>query len=132
MHAQAYNQLRTDVDILAEWLDSARRSGVEDPYRGKRARPWVTWPAPITVEVLNAAGAAAPAYAYTYNISEGGMGLRYRQPVEVFTRIRVTLDETGESLYGQVRHCTPTPTGFVIGIQFELDANDTTALRKSA
>lgn len=132
MHAQAYNRSRTDVDILTEWLASARRTGVEDSYRGKRAHPRVTWPAPITVEVLNTTGAAAPAYAYACNISEGGMGLRCRQPVEVFTRVRVTLDETGESLCGQVRHCTTTATGFVIGIQFELDTDDTAKLRKSA
>jgi hypothetical protein len=132
MQTQAHIRHRADQDVLADWLASARETGVEDHYLGKRSYPRVTWCEPITVEALDGREATDSFFAYANDISAGGMGIRCRERVEVFSHIRVTLDETRESLCGQVRHCTPTPTGFLIGIEFELGADEPAAMRKSA
>ena len=132
MHTTACNVARTDLEILETWLTAAREEGLADTYAGKRAHPRMIWVVPATLEILDPDRPAAPAYIYTSDISRGGMGLRCRQPVELFAQVRITLDETGESLCGQVRHCTPIPTGFIVGIEFELQDGETLMLRKSA
>ncbi len=132
MQALPQNQIRTDQDILADWLARAGEDGVEDLYRGKRAHPRVTWQAPVSIEFPDSSESAGAAFAYASDVSQGGMSVRCRQEAEVFSRMCVTLDETGESLYGKVRHCTRTTTGFVIGIEFQLGSAEQVALRKSA
>lgn len=120
MQARVCVSGRTDSHVLATWLARAREAGgVEDTYLGKRLHPRTTWCAPVTVRELKPDGGVQ--YAYVCDISYGGLGLRCRGPVEVFSRISVTLDETGEVLCGQVRHCTETVCGYVVGISFELD-----------
>ncbi len=132
MNPLACDKARSNSDVINAWLASAREVGVEDGYRGKRVAPRFTWSAPVMVEVLGTRRPGEAAYAYASDISAGGMGLRCRQPVGVFQRLRVTLDETGENLCGQVRHCTRTATGYLIGIEFEPATDEPAALRKSA
>ncbi|HUU81988.1 MAG TPA: PilZ domain-containing protein [Phycisphaerae bacterium] len=122
-------ELENTVDC---WLEEARETGRADAYAGKRRWVRYTWQVPVTVKVLHAADTHPPQYAYTRDISRGGLGLKCRQPIEHLSLVRIMRDDTGETITGRVRYCTKTITGFVIGIEFEAEPVSPDALRLSA
>ena len=126
---------RTDTQTVQYWLLSAQATGQRDTYPGKRRRPRFTWHVPITLEVLDASvlGRSVRAHcAMSRDISDGGMGLRCRQPVPVMALVCITLDETQETVYGRVRHCTGSLGGFLVGVEFVFGGASAAARRRSA
>ena len=70
------------------------------------------------VEVQNPNGSIEYVYAQTKDVSETGLGLIFRQPVERRAKIRVQLeDETQAGIVsGTVMHCTQTVGTYIVGI----------------
>lgn len=135
MTAVAANSLMfaDQSDTIDRWLDDARETGTADAYAGKRRWVRYQWEAPVTVSVIGGKRGQPPQYAYTRDISRGGIGFKCRQKVAPMSMIRVMRDDTGETLCGRVRHCTSTVNGYLIGLEFEADPQASTEpLRRSA
>ena len=129
---------RSDSDFegtVSRWLDEARATGRADAYAGKRRWVRYTWKVPVTVDVATGGTGQASQPAYSRDLSRGGLGLKCRQRIETASLVRVTRDQTNETMYGRVRHCTGTFGGFIVGIEFEASPQARQArqaLRKSA
>lgn len=126
---------RTDLDLertVGRWLAEACQTGIADSYAGKRRWVRYTWQVPVMVTVVAPGPGRAPQFATSRNLSRGGIGLRCRERIGPMSLVRVTRDETDESVYGRVRHCTGTFGGFLIGIEFEAGPEVGQTLRKSA
>ena len=123
---------RNQDDTVSQWLDEAHQTGRADSYAGKRRTVRYTLEAPVLVKVIGAGSRTAPQYGYTRDISRGGMGVKCRQRIATMSRVRVTREDTNQTVYGLIRHCTATLNGFIIGIEFEAAPQECNALRKSA
>jgi len=119
--------------VVRQWLAEAHVLGEESEYAGKRRHPRVAWQMPITVDILDGASAGESYYATSKDISEGGMGFRCRRAVPVWSCVRVTCDDDGQYVHGQVMHCTETVGGFIVGMQFQWERdNSNRSIRRSA
>lgn len=117
---------------VRQWVTEARVFGQECGYAGKRRHPRITWQAPLTVQILDGARVGESEYGAARDISEGGVGLRVRRSVPVWSHVRVTYDGDGRQVYGQVMHCTETVGGFIVGVQFQSQQENERTIRRSA
>ena len=66
---------------MREWLADAQLQGQADTYVGKRCRPRVTWPVPLTVGIMDGERRGQTEYVTATDISEGCLGLRSRRSI---------------------------------------------------
>lgn len=121
-----------DQATLKRWLAAAHENGSEDSYSGKRTTPRIGWKESVTLEVMAKAKNGLKIYGFVRDISAGGMGLRFRQRVAPGSYVRITLDSSGETLCGRVRHCCDVLGAFVVGVEFEMRAQPQATLRLTA
>ncbi len=129
--------LQTDVgseeqNTAQQWLADACLAGQEYEYAGKRHYQRTTWQVPITVEILDGTRAGEHEYAMARDISESGMGFRCRRAVPVWSLVRITVDQDGSYVHAQVKSCTDTIGGFLIGVEFKPQQQLCPTIRKSA
>lgn len=129
--AKCHNQSQEANPTFRKWFTEARQTGESDNYAGKRRQRRCTWDAQITIEVLENGEPTATYYANTRDISTGGMGMRCRKAVPAHAEVRITIDETGESVQARVTQCTEGICGYHIGVEFtaETQATSTPAER---
>lgn len=133
MAAALESRANSDFDgTVSRWLEEARATGRADAYAGKRRWVRYTWKVPVTVEVVTGGTGETSQAAYSRDLSRGGLGFKCRQRIETASLVCVTRDQTNETIYGRVRHCTGTFGGFIVGIEFEAGPQGGQALRKSA
>jgi hypothetical protein len=88
------------------WLSDATREGHQDVYLGKRRHLRYFWRMPVNIEVASVDGKRFSLYGQTRDISERGIGLECRQPLEPDSLLRIRLDGQTDAVEGYVVHCT--------------------------
>ncbi len=116
----AENIVRLTPDALRKLLDS--RSVQLQPKQAPGHRRAQRWPFAGAVEVWLPETCYGERYvlATLHNLSVGGLALRCRRPIPSGTRLALALHQPEQSLYGEavVRHCTQTPGGYLVGLEF--------------
>ena len=112
------NPLKETRFTLKRWLKQAKCVGRQDHYLGKRQSTRFQWQTYVQVEVQNPNGSVEYVYAKTKDISETGLGLVFRQPIERRSKIRVQLDDETQAgiVSGTVTHCTQIVGTYIVGI----------------
>lgn len=118
MIAAKCNTQSQEATSSRKWLDEAQRTGEKDNYSGKRRQPRCSWDAQVTIDVLQDDETTESFYANTLNISAGGIGMRCRKPVPTHALVRITVDESGESVLARVAQCTQGICDYHIGVEF--------------
>jgi len=75
-------------------------------------------PGAARIHFEDAQGVKRTAYGALEEVSESGLSLRCQQevPVDVRAEVTVAVESPSISLHGEVRHCTPTDGGFLVGV----------------
>ena len=111
------------IDAL---LASHRVKAVEKHAPGRRRE--MRWPFPGTIEVWLPEGCYGERHflGTLHNLSPGGAAMRARRPVASDTRIALAIHVPELTCYGHavVRHCTQTPAGYLIGMEFVLEPDE--------
>jgi hypothetical protein len=124
----AENIVRLSPDAIQTLLD-AQDIHAESKCGDERRRQ-ERWPFPGTVEVWlpDTCYGERHVLATLHNLSIGGLAMRSRQPVSSGTRLSLAIHLPTLSCYGhaQVRHCTRTHVGYLVGVEFlyQSDAED--------
>ena len=84
------NESRVTLD---RWLQQAKCCGQVDHYLGKRRTVRFQWQTYVQIEVQNPNGTVEYLYATTKDISESGLALTSRQPIDPRAQIRIQLDD---------------------------------------
>ena len=105
-------------DVVDLWMAEAKLYGQKDPYPGKRRHLRFQWRVPVAIEVASVDGLQLRASATTRDISQGGIGLECRQPIEPDSRIHIRLEGEIECVEGYVVHCTQSFGKYLIGVVF--------------
>lgn len=93
-----------------------------DWYEGREKRDDVRWPFPGAVELWPVDGDGRERwYATCRNLSLYGLGMLTEQPFDPGTNVEIACHFPEASFYGQavIRHCTETPHGFLVGVEFD-------------
>jgi len=111
---------------VQELLDAHRIKMVAKNPAGHRREE--RWPFPGTVEVW------LPEHCYgerhmlatLHNLSLHGLAMRSRRPVSAETKISLAIHQPELSCYGHavIRHCTQTPAGYLVGMEFIFEDED--------
>ena len=115
--AKCHSQSQKSNPTSQKWLAEAKRTGEKDNYAGKRRQPRCTWDVQVTVEILENGEPTETLYANTRDISAGGMGMRCRKVVPAHSEVRITIDETGESMPARVTQCTRSICDYQSGVE---------------
>jgi len=99
------------------------RQEQEDPdfFEGGERRENFRWPFPGAVELWPAGGDGRERwYATCRNLSMGGLGMVAEQPFEAGTQVEIACHFPEATFFVEavVRHCTPVPDGFLVGVEF--------------
>lgn len=101
-------------------LEQQRSQAIAKQGPGQRREE--RWPFPGTVEIW------LPEHCYgekhvlgtLHNLSQNGLAMRTRRPLERDTIVAIALHQPAVSCYGQavVRHCTRASVGYLVGVEF--------------
>ncbi len=107
-----------DRSLTQQWLEEARQTGRSDEYTRKHRDPRFEWQVPLEVHFLNTDGRSETLYAYSRDVSEGGMAFECRQQIPAFTQVVVC--RSGELVGVPVMtvSCTQGVTGYVMGCEY--------------
>ena len=125
--AKCHSQSQEANPTSAKWFAEAQQTGESDNYAGKRSQPRCTWDVQVTIEILENGQPSETYYANTRDISVGGMGMRCRKAVPDHAQVRITIDETGESVQARVTQCTQGICDYHIGVEFVAEAQESPA-----
>lgn len=127
--AKCHGQSQDGHPTSGKWLAEAQLTGDSDNYAGKRRQPRTTWDVQVTIEILEDGEPTETYYANARDISAGGMGMRCRKAVPDHAQVRITVDETGESVPARATQCTQGICDYHIGVEFvpEAQASSTPA-----
>ncbi len=129
-HNVLFAEPRDETLLIESWLAEAREEGRADVYAGKRRHPRVEWNAPVIVQPEDDSDRTV--YVTALNISAGGMGLRCGEAISPRTRIRLFINDGVDSIIGVVRHCSSTVGGYIVGVEFVIEKQQTVRLAKTA
>ncbi len=91
-------------------------------HNGRDKRKSPRWPFQGTVELWFGDPDACDYYALATceNLSVGGVGVRFDEPIEPDTELSIAIHEPEKSLHGKavVRHCTRLRSDYYIGLEF--------------
>jgi len=120
MSASTQSSEQTDpVAVIQSWVDDASVDGDMDAYAGKRRWARVRWQVPVTIETRPAGTQQKCHYVTSRDVSAGGFGVWCNQPIEPGTKVRLSVHDGSESVDAQVKQCTETVGGFIIGVEFQ-------------
>ena len=113
------------ADRVARLLAARRQAEQVPGTLGKRRLP--RWPFPGAVELWLPAegGAERHVLGACHNLSEGGVGVRVDEPLEVGTTLSLAIHQPELSLHGRatVRHCSLRDDGYLAGLEFVFEAS---------
>lgn len=122
----ADNIVRLSPETIRRLLETRATGAQKKQPPGKRGRE--RWPFPGTVEVWLPEQCYGERHflATLHNLSVGGLAMRTRRPVPTHSRLAFALHQPELSCYGEaiVRHCTQAAFGYLIGLEFIFDDND--------
>lgn len=106
-------------EAIHELLE-ARRPKISPEAKGARKKD--RWPFAGTVEVWLPDDCYGERHilATLHNLSENGLAMRCRRPIQTGTRLSLALHQPELSCYGHsvVRHCTRANVGYLVGVEF--------------
>ena len=113
--------------LLVAWLMEVRRGRTHDRYKlGRRRCP--RWSSSSKEVMVWLDGARYPSLVRMLDLGEGGMGLRFPEPLDVGRRVCVGDESEHAAFEGNVVDVSPEPDGdglYRIGIQFTANHTDT-------
>jgi len=116
--------VRMTPESVRELIDARAIKTHPRTAPGKRVQE--RWPFAGTVEVWLPSESYGERHllATMHNLSVSGLAMRTRRPIASETRIELAIHEPELSCYGKaiVRHCTPAPAGYLVGVEFDFDS----------
>lgn len=103
--------------VIQQWLDLARSTGQRLPSIG-HAQPRFTWDARVTIAMVRDDRSTESHYATARDMSAGDLAIRCRRAIAVGTTLRITLDDTGDSVSGIVQSCVQEISTFAVVVVF--------------
>jgi len=107
--------------LARQWLEEAQETGVTDTFTRRHRDPRTSWHVHLEVHVLSEGRCTATHYATSCDIAAGGIGFRCREPIPLYTPIRICRAGEMTGLSAVTVDCTPGLTGYTIGARFEFD-----------
>ena len=104
--------------IRQQWLDEARQTGEADSFASKRGHARYTWREQLDLVVQLPGGRTEEYIATARDISESGLMVFCRSEIDPSQHGEVSQSGTGEAVPVITRHCTQTLGGFLIGLDF--------------
>jgi hypothetical protein len=108
------------AQTVADLLACRRRAEAIPGELGKRRL--ARWPFPGAVELWlpDQGGGERHVLGVCHNLSEGGVGVRVDEPLEVGATLNLAVHQPEVSLHGKgtVRHCSRRDDGYLAGLEF--------------
>lgn len=119
MMATTYESCSTQQELtVRRWLTEAQRTGRKDAGSGKRPHARFTWTANAIIQIDQAGQAPRSILASVRDISNTGLSLKCRAPIDRDTPVRIKMSAWGGAVNGIVRHCTRSVGVYMVGVEF--------------
>ncbi len=104
-------------------LVSRQESDAQDGDPGNRGKPRWAFPGAVEMWVTDSTGLETHLLGVCQNLSEGGVGVRCDEELEVGATLPIAVHQPEASFHGRgiVRHCTPRGQSLLVGIEFIFD-----------
>jgi hypothetical protein len=115
------------VPLTAEAIKNLleARRGPKDETEGheKRRAPRWAFAGAVEIWVPDEGGAERHVLGVCHNLTEGGVGVRLDETLDIGARLGIAVHQPEKSLHGKgiVRHCTPRGKGYLVGFEFVFD-----------
>ena len=118
--------VKLTYEAIGELLNArAVNAGPKQPPGMRRSERW-PFPGAVEVWLPNECYGEQHMLATLHNMSEHGMAMRSRRPIQTGTKISIAIHEPDLSVYGHavVRHCTRVQAGYLVGVEFIFEAEE--------
>ena len=110
-----------DATLPQAWLEEAAENADPDTHTRQHRDPRTAWNAPLEIHVRSRGGLTETYCATSCDISKGGIGFRCRQPIPVFSEVRVCRAGRMIGVPAMTMSCTESLTGHIIGAEFRFE-----------